>query len=246
PLQFLRQINPHLLRRAARQARRVITFSRFSRDLVVNALGPGWEERVEVIPPGVDPAWLDLQRMQGDPTTAEILFWGRLEIEKGLFELLQAMKEVALQVPHSRLTLIGEGNQRQALEAEARRQGIASRVHFPGWLGEGEVQRLASTARLAAFPSRIESFGLSVAEAMGAGVPVVAGRAGAIPEIVADGVTGTLVPPEDPQALAAAIVAALKHPEPALRMAETGRAAIRERYSWDRAADRLIELYRAE
>ncbi|MCH8158170.1 MAG: glycosyltransferase, partial [Nitrospinae bacterium] len=119
------------------------------------------------------------------------------------------------------------------------------RVEFPGWLGTQAIQELVSQCRVGVFPSRVESFGLSVVEAMASGLPIVAARGGAIPENVENGVTGTLVPTEDSDALAAALVAALKNSEHAETLAREAWRVTRQKFSWDRAADQMIELYRS-
>lgn len=244
PLFFLKNVNFYLLRFAAARARRIVTFSQFSKNLVVAGLGQHWEDRVEVIAPGIESSWFEVER--NPASEPSLIFWGRMEEEKGIPELLQALKNVAESVPEVRLTLIGEGNRLDEYKALTETLGIAARVTFTGWLEVPQIQDLAARCRLGIFPSRIESFGLSAAEAMAAQLPVIATRAGALPEIVDDGVTGTLVPSRDPQALGRAIEEALADPSRCSGMAEKGREVIRRSFSWDAAADKIIELYLGE
>jgi len=244
PISFLKKVNPHLLRSAARRAKKIITFSRFSRDLVLAGLGQRWQSRVAVIPGGIDPSWFEVERLPSEKP--ELVFWGRMEDEKGIPELLDAMKIVVNKIPDVRLTLIGEGNRLEEYKRRVRKLGLVPRMIVPGWLSLKEIQKLSATASVAVFPSRIESFGLSVAEALGAGVPVITTNAGALPEVVEDGVTGTLVAPRNPEALAEAIYAVLENAENFRLMAERGRETARQKFSWDSAAEQLIGLYRQE
>lgn len=244
PVSFLKRVNPYLLRSAARRAKKIVTFSQFSRDLVLQGLGEGWRDRIAVIPAGIDPSWFALERT---PThKPELVFWGRMEEEKGIPELLQALKIVARKIPEVRLTLAGEGNRLEEFKQQVRTLGLIPKVVMPGWRSMEYIQGLAATARLGVFPSRIESFGLAVAEAMGAGLPVIATRAGALPEMVANGVTGTLTPPRDAGALAGAILEGLAHPEKYQGMAENARKTACRNFSWDKTARQLITLYQKE
>jgi glycosyltransferase involved in cell wall biosynthesis len=242
PIFFLKRLNFYLLRSAAARARRVITFSRFSHNLVLEGLGRDWEDKIIVVPPGIDRSWLVVQR---DPAPShDVLFWGRVEDEKGIPELLRAFKYVAAQVPTARLTIAGEGNRLSAYKVMCRELEIEDNVKFAGWLGVADIQALASKSAVGVFPSHVESFGLAVAEAMAGGLPVVATRVGALPEIVEDGVTGTLVPLGDVTALTRAIVNVLDDGRKYRQMADRAREFVRQHYSWDNTADRVLEIYK--
>src|SRR5207247_1768501 len=125
---------------------------------------------------------------------------GRLSPEKGQNVLLQALPSVLAAFPQAACVLAGEGPARAALEAEARRLGIGDRVVFLGL--RRDVPMVLAALDLFVQPSIYEGFGLSLLEAMAAGLPVVASRVGGIPELIEDGRTGLLVPPQDSMALA--------------------------------------------
>ena len=144
---------------------------------------------------------------------------GRLVTQKGVDILLRAL----VQVPHVRLIVGGEGPERAALEDLAHLLGVSERTEFTGWVEE-PAERLASCDVLVQ-PSRSEGLSLVVLEAMFAGRPVVATRVGSTAEAVLHGVTGLLVPPEDPDALGEALRAVCDDP---LLRERLGRAA-RER-----------------
>lgn len=197
-----------------------------------------------MIPGGIDPSWFDVERTPSEKP--ELVFWGRMEDEKGVPELLDALAIVVKKIPEIKLTLLGEGNRLEDYKRRVRKLGLIPKVVMPGWQSITEIQKLAARAQIAVLPSRIESFGISVAEALGAGVPVIATNAGALPEIVEDGVTGTLVASEDPEALAEAICTVLGNSEKFRVMAEEGREGARKSFSWDATAQQLIGLYRQE
>jgi starch synthase len=106
-----------------------------------------------------------------------------------------------------------------------------------------EVAQLYSHAAVFVCPSIYEPFGLINLEAMACSTPVVASRVGGIPEVVVDGETGLLVEPGDPAALAAALRRVLDDPARAARMGETGRRRVEAHFSWDRIAERTLEVY---
>ena len=242
PIRFLKSINTYLLRQAMDEADRIVAFSQFSRELIVNGLGNACANRVEVIPPGIESSWFEVEQNKVIP--AQLLFWGRVEEEKGLTELFVALKTVAKKFPNVKLTLVGEGNRLQEYKSLVTDLGLSNRVEFTGWLNNQEIQTLAAKCSIGIFPSRIESFGLSVVEAMAAGLPVIAARGGAVPENIKDGVTGTLVPVNNSDALAEAINKALKNPKYSETMAIAAKSAVKKKFSWDRAADSMIEIYK--
>ena len=121
--------------------------------------------------------------------------------------------------------------------------GVVDRVIFHNWMDINAIQAFISKCAVGVFPSRIESFGLSMAEAMAAGLPIIATRVGALPEFIEDGVTGTLVPPGNIPALYRAILEKLENPNHAQILADSGRETMRQRFSWDQSARVMTEIY---
>ena len=169
--------------------------------------------RVTVVPNGVDlgrftprPADPELRRTLGLPATGPVVgYVGRLERGKGPDVLLAAAELLALKVPSVTLLVVGDGPLRLPLAARAASAGV--RAVFTGQ--RGDIPALLRLCDSVAVPSRQEAFGRIIIEAMAARVPVVASAVGGIPEVCADRFTGLLVPPEDPDALAAALAATL-------------------------------------
>ena len=172
-----------------------------------------------------------------------ILFWGRIEEEKGLPELFFALKTVAKKFTDVKLTLVGEGKRLQEYKSWIADLNLTDHVEFTGWKTSAEIQNLSAQSSLGVFPSRIESFGLSVIEAMAAKLPVVASRGGAIPENIEDGVTGKLVPVKNPDALAKAIISVLEDPINAEKRAKAAKLVIQKKFSWEKAAENMLSLY---
>ncbi|MDQ3945497.1 MAG: glycosyltransferase family 4 protein, partial [Actinomycetota bacterium] len=198
-------------------------------------------ERVHVIPSGVDPGPerpppLDPVPGAGRP---RLLFVGRLVDQKGPDGLLEALARLA---SGASLVMVGDGPLRPRLQRQAVRLGIADRVHFTGFVPHELVEAHFCHADLLVLPSRYEELGSVLLEAMQAGLPVVATAVGGIPEVVVDGVTGRLLPPGDPAALASAVDGVLGDQAGAGRM---GLAA-RERaaaYHWGRLAAQVHAVY---
>ena len=174
------------------------------------------------------------------PEDARVLLAvSRLTAQKGLDVALQALAAVRRDHPNAVLVVLGEGPEREPLTALAAKLGIGDAVYLPGRVGD--VAGWYRRAELLVHPARWEGFGLALLEAMLAGLPVVASRVSSIPEIVVDGVTGLLVPPDDPQALAAAVDLTLREPGD---LGAAGRRRAHEEFSVDRMVDRTRAVYR--
>lgn len=144
-----------------------------------------------------------------------------LEPRKGHDVLLQAIADLCRAHLPVRWIVCGDGSQRTQLEARARDAGVAERVVFTGF--SPNVAELLTGADVFVLPSRFEGLGIAVIEAMAAGLPVIASRVGGIPEIVAAGETGLLVPAGEPAALAAAITRIAADREWAQALGSNGR-----------------------
>ena len=143
--------------------------------------------------------------------------------------LVAAMALLRARVPEARLVIAGEGELRPALEAQARALGLADRVVFAGF--RHDLDRLSPAFSVFCLSSRLEGLGTSVLDAMAFGLPVVATAAGGIPEAVEDGVTGRLVPPRDPAALADALAEALRDEERRRAWGAAGRRRFCARFT---------------
>ncbi|MBI3119664.1 MAG: glycosyltransferase family 4 protein, partial [Candidatus Hydrogenedentes bacterium] len=156
-----------------------------------------------------------------------------------------AFAQVVKEFPEARLMLAGDGLVRPALEAQAAALGIAASVDFKGWVPPEQVPALIDRSSIVLMPSRYEEpFGLVAVQAGQMARPLVASRAGGIPEIVKDGETGLLVPPEDVSALAEAILGLLCDPEQAARLGRAARKHVEAAFELERVATAYETLYR--
>lgn len=172
------------------------------------------------------------------PEPVAVLCVGRLAYEKGVDVLVRAMAAL----PSAAAVVVGDGAERQRIESLASAQGVTGRVRFDGWV-EGWTARYAP--QVVVVPSRFEALSVVALEAMQAGIPVVATRVGGIPEIVADSVTGVLVAPDDPAAMAAAIGSLLADGRRREAMGAAGRARVAERFCLEAMVAAYEELYAA-
>jgi glycosyltransferase involved in cell wall biosynthesis len=182
-------------------------------------------------------------RKENDPYT--LLFSGRLDgphEQKGMDVLL---KSLPLILRHHKvvLSIIGTGPRLPQYQALAGALGVAEQVRFLGFVEHDDMASHYQQADLFVLPSRRESFGLVLAEAMACGLPVVATTAGAIPEVVEDGVTGVLVPPNAADALANAVVSLLSDRPRSNAMGAAGAQRARERFTWNKVAQRVTDGY---
>jgi glycosyltransferase involved in cell wall biosynthesis len=181
----------------------------------------------------------ELRRRYGERI---VLGVGRLIYSKGFEHLVRAMAEVP-----GTLLLAGDGPLRGALEAEARRLGIAERVVLMGRVSDAELRACYHACDVFALPSvaRSEAFGIVQLEAMACGRPVVNTRLeSAVPYVSLDGLTGLTVPPGDPVALAAALRTLLDDPARRGAMGAAARRRVREEFSVEPMTHRTLELYR--
>jgi glycosyltransferase involved in cell wall biosynthesis len=165
-----------------------------------------------------------------------LLYVGRLSAEKGL-ERLRAPLDA---IPNARLALVGEGPHRPALE----RHFDGARVHFTGALRGEELATAFASADVFVFPSETDTFGLALLEALASGCPVVAARAGGVPEVVREGRDGLLFKPGDDADLVGAVKRMLKSTAERELMRWSGRMRA-EAWSWGAAVDDLRRQYRA-
>jgi glycosyltransferase involved in cell wall biosynthesis len=173
-----------------------------------------------------------------------ILFLGRLEQRKGVFDLLQAVSRLRAAIPDVRLVCAGEGD-RNAVARHAARLGIADAVHFTGWVGPSGKRALLENAAVFALPSYAEGLPMSLLEAMAAGVPVIASPVGGIPEVLVDGVSGCLVPPGDVATLERTLRKLLLDRKLAAKLAVSGRESVQRRFGAERAIRQLEDVYAA-
>ena len=210
-------------------------------------------DRIHVIHNGIDarqyqpdPGREVLDRFGIDPARPSVVFVGRVTRQKGLPVLLRAAEWID---PSAQLVLCAGQADTAELQAEvtglvehlrATRSGV---IWLPGMLAKPEVIQILSHATVFACPSDYEPLGIVNLEAMACGCAVVASAVGGIPEVVADGKTGLLVPPGNPEALATAINTLIADPDQATQFGSRGRERAVAEFSWDQIAAQTAALY---
>ena len=206
-------------------------------------------QHTRVIANGIDTQRLDRQpdinlRRQLNLNSDDFLIatTGSLIRRKGIDLIIDALSRLLAQGLPAHLAVIGEGPEREPLQQQIRQLGIGSHVHL---LGEQTsiAGLLRGSADLFVSGAREEVFGLVLAEAGLAGLPVIAPAVGGIPDVVADGQTGLLVPPEDAKALAGAIRKLYHAPRLRTRMGLAGRRRVNRHFTIERNVDRFERLY---
>jgi len=228
-----------LERTMIRRARRLTATSTATFELLRGIVDPSTP--VDLVYAGVPDELFRLPRRPEE----YLLYFGRLDvIQKGLDTLLDAVALLVRDRPGLELRMAGRGKDVEWVRRRAGELGIEGSVRLLGAVDEAERQRLFAGAAVQLMPSRFEGFGMVAAEAMAAGVPLVAAAAGSLPEVVAPPEGGVLVPPGDAPALARAVAALIDDPAARERLSATARVSA-ERFRWDAVADRHFQFLQA-
>lgn len=227
--------------------RRIVRFflERATRVIVLSELWRAWittiadNRRVVCIPNPV----CEVEEEPRSHRRNIVLFLGRLERRKGVFDLLDAIAALRTHVPDIRLVCAGDGDL-ESVARYAERLGIENAVSLPGWVGPAERQSLMNLAAVYVLPSYAEGLPVSLLEAMAAGLPVAAASVGGIPDVVADGINGFLFAPGDGAMLQRLLRRLMHDPELGRRTALAARETIRMRFAKERVLAQLDELYR--
>ena len=174
-----------------------------------------------------------------------LLCIGRMVPEKGFDLALRAMSRLRQNWPTARLVIAGDGCERKRLDALTASLELCDRVEMTGWIDPSTIPDLINQATVVLVPGRWkEPFGLVALQAAQMGRPVIATRVGGVPEVVVDGSTGLIVPPESDAALADAVNDLLADPARTVEMGLKARCRAQQEFSFDRFLDRYETLYR--
>ena len=196
-----------------------------------------WQRGVdtEMFQPHLASAHMRSRLSQGNPGDPLLLYVGRVSAEKQIDQI----KPVLEAIPNARLAIVGDGPNREALEAYF----AGTKTNFVGYLQGLELASAFASADAFVFPSRTETLGLVLLEAMAAGCPVVAARSGGIPDIVTDGVNGYLFEPDDPDGAITATKALLEAKDIREELRINARKEA-EQWGWASATRQLQGYYR--
>jgi glycosyltransferase involved in cell wall biosynthesis len=235
-------------KRSISSSDRIIAISNFTKTQIQRQYGVS-EDKIARIYLGVDASGYEdsgpkidqMRKRLGLEKVKTVLFVGRIDDpRKGLDVLLKAFGMTVRRM-NLRLLVVGDGQVEKA-ERMASVLGIRDKTVFAGSLQESELKTCYAMCDLVVCPSRLEGFGFVIVEAMAAGKPIVATRAGSIPEILRDGVNGLLVPNGDYALMSEAMLAILSNPE-LTRIFSAKNKENAKSYDWSSTAKKTIEVY---
>jgi glycosyltransferase involved in cell wall biosynthesis len=223
---------------------RIVTVSESSKRDICAEMGAR-DAQMHIVPVGVD-----LQNFHPMPEIARVP--GRIVCTtssdmplKGLVPLLEAVAKLRTERPEVELHVIGGPRQGSAIPGHLDRLGLEGSVVFRKGIENHEITELYASAEVACVPSLYEGFSLPAIEAMACAVPLVATSGGALPEVVGtDGEAGVLVPPGDPEALAATLGRLLDDPDLRAKLGQAGRERVLSKFTWKQCAVGTVEHYR--
>jgi L-malate glycosyltransferase len=203
------------------------------------------KKAIEVIPNFVDPDRFQKQRssfcnMFGETTDKLMCHVSNFRPVKRIMDVIQVFEKVSRVVP-TKLMMIGDGPERSKAEAYCREHGLRPRVFFLG--NVPNLEEVVGGSDVFLLPSESESFGMAALEAMASEVPVIATQAGGLPEVVADGVSGYLLPVGDVDGMAARAIEILSNDELALRLGRAGREIAIAKFAEAKVVPQYREAY---
>ena len=171
------------------------------------------------------------------------MYCGRLEWEKGVHTLVEAVPRLRRRYPDIQVVIAGNGTQLDSLQDLARSRRITRRVHFTGWLPERDLHSLLGAADALVLPSLYEPFGLVALEGAARGAPLAVARTGGLAEFAGADATAISFTPGDVADLARAVRCILDDESAAQRRSRAARRRLRERHSWPALASSTVDFY---
>jgi glycosyltransferase involved in cell wall biosynthesis len=225
-----------------KQVDQIVTYSEFMRNQIVSWYGVD-REKIAVIPNGVNfkkfSNCIGKIILEGNPA---VLYVGYLSKFKSVDLLISALSKLRYALPNMKLHIVGHGDQ-AALELLAKKQQVEKFVVFHGQANPEEVPLYYRAADFCVFPSRRDSFGLTLLEAMASGTPVIASNRGGTPEIITHGENGVLFEPDDTNALSGAILSLSQDLELKKKLSSNASKTAAN-YSWEKIGEKYFSLYK--
>jgi glycogen(starch) synthase len=229
---------------------RVIACSTFMREQIVDVFGVE-EDRVEVIPNGIDPEDLQphddegLARLRAEfaaPDESLVLLVGRLVYEKGFQFALEALPQIIERLPKTRFVVAGSGTHEEELRRQATELGLMKHGTFVGWIGDDVLHSLYRIADVCVVPSIYEPFGLVALEAMASSCPCIVADTGGLREVVPHDEVGLRFSARDPESLAEMTIRVLDDAKLCRRLTAEAFEHLR-RFDWTDVAERTAAVY---
>ncbi|MCP4649525.1 MAG: glycosyltransferase family 4 protein [PVC group bacterium] len=201
------------------------------------------EDRIALIPNGIDITRFRVSSRKTDlESPARIVgIIARLSSVKGHTCLIEAMAQVIKEFPEAKLYVFGEGHMKYKLIEQAEKMGMSERMLFLPSVSN--TQEVLQEIDIFVMPSLQEGLGLSILEAQACGLPVIASNVGGIPTVVKNELNGLLVPPQEPNALAGAIMKVMDNKELAVKLGRHARANVEEHFNLEKMVSPIETVY---
>lgn len=200
-------------------------------------------EKVIVVGNGVDEKFFyPKQKILGDGKKY-IMFAGRIDREKGLFDLVESARYVCSEKPDVFFIIAGKGRDLGKLRESIRKAKLQDRFIFPGQVNKDQLVKLYQDATIFVFPSYHEGLPGAVLEAMSCGLPVIATDVRGNRDLISNGETGILVPPRSPEKMAETISMLLKDKNFRKNLGRNARKTVEEKYTWDVVSNKFLRCY---
>lgn len=223
----------------------IVCISHFARSQLMKLSPYEHWHKFEVSRLGVDPAVFSPKAFNAAPDVFEIICVGRLTCAKGQPILVEALAQLLAQGRSVRLRLVGDGEDRAALERQVKTLGLTDSVIFSGAVNQDHIRELYAAADIFCIPSFAEGIPVVLMEAMAMEIPCVTTRITGIPELIQDGETGLLVAPSSVDELAEALARLMDDARLRLRLAKKGREYVLEHYDLAKNVERLADIFAA-
>lgn len=240
PEEFFHPYENALSEKVAR-ARFVAAISYFCRSQLMLFSAPEHWNRIAIVHCGIEPD--NYGQTPRESFGKRVLFIGRLAPVKGGPLLLEAFARALKVHPDATLTVVGDGTERPALEAQAARLGLGEAVIFAGYRTQEQVAEHLAQSDMLVLPSFAEGVPVVLMEAMASRIPTIASRVAGVPELVRDGETGFVTPPGDLDTLSDRLIRLMSDPDLCRQMGEAGRAVVEAEHVVEKEARWLAELF---
>lgn len=220
---------------------RVTTVSRsIAQELKKHYLGIN---KIFVIGNGVDEKFFFPAQNSNENRNTYIMYAGRIDREKGLFDLIECAKYICNQKSDILFLLAGKGPDIDTLKKKAKKLGLQDKFKFSGQVGRNQLVRLYQNSTIFAFPSYHEGIPTVLLEAMACGLPIVATDVRGNRDLIKHGKNGILVPPRSPKEMADAILLLLDDDKMKKELGKNARKTIEEKYTWDIVSSKILHCY---
>ena len=241
-------VDQHMLKEKVQGAKFVVAISEYNKALIARHAGEALRAKIKVVHCGVDTSLFQPRQKPAGDGPFTIVCVGSLEEKKGQTYLVEACRLLKQRGLRFVCHLIGDGQNRASLEEQVRRDNLSDVVKLAGGIPRADVLTMLARADVVALPSirtksgKMEGIPVALMEPLACEVPVISTQTSGIPELVEDGVTGLLVPPENPAALADALQRLANDPELGRRMGQAGREKVLREFDLNDNAATLVQL----